>query len=49
MARAAHRGHARGDALPEVATRSLDDGTMVMNPRDVTYEQALEVLEAAWD
>ncbi|KPK56893.1 MAG: iron-containing alcohol dehydrogenase [Gammaproteobacteria bacterium] len=45
----AETGKVSRDALPEVATRSLDDGTMVMNPRDVTYEQALEVLEAAWD
>ena len=37
------------EALPEVAARSLDDGTMVMNPVDVTYDDALAVLEKAWD
>ena len=34
--------------LPEVARRSLDDGTIVMNPVDVTEADALAVLERAW-
>lgn len=36
------------DELPEVARRSLDDGTIVMNPVDVTEADALAVLERAW-
>lgn len=34
--------------LPKIAENSLDDGTVVMNPVDVAYEDALAVLERAW-
>jgi alcohol dehydrogenase len=34
--------------LPEIAKHALDDGAMLMNPVDVTYEQALAVLERSY-
>lgn len=45
----AETGKVPREALPDIAARSLDDGTMVMNPVDVTYEDALAVLERAWE
>lgn len=37
----------RGD-LPKIAQMSLDDGAMLLNPIDATYEQALDVLQQAF-
>lgn len=34
--------------LPQVAKVAIDDGTLIMNPRDVTYDDALAVLEKSW-
>lgn len=34
--------------LPEIAKLAIDDGTLIMNPRDVRYEDALIVLERAF-
>jgi len=36
------------DQLPEIARLSLDDGPMIMNPKEVTYQDALRVLERAY-
>jgi alcohol dehydrogenase len=41
-------GKVSRDELPEIARRSLDDGTIVMNPADVTEGDALAVLERSW-
>src|SRR5690606_34328908 len=37
-------GKVRRDQLPEIARLSLDDGPIVMNPIEVTYDAALRVL-----
>ncbi len=34
--------------LPEIAKLSLDDGPMIMNPKEVSYQDALRVLERAY-
>ncbi|MFT3923514.1 MAG: iron-containing alcohol dehydrogenase [Myxococcales bacterium] len=36
------------DQLPEIARLSLDDGPMIMNPVEVSYQDALRVLERAF-
>ena len=44
----AETGKIQKEDLPKIAEASLDDGTVVMNPVDVTFEDALAVLERAW-
>ncbi len=44
----AETGSVPREDLPRIARTALDDGTVVMNPVDVTYEGALRVLERAW-
>ena len=34
--------------LAEIAKIAIDDGTLIMNPRDVSYDDALAVLERAY-
>lgn len=34
--------------LPKIAQMALDDGAMLLNPIDATYEQALEILQQAF-
>lgn len=41
-------GQVKRSQLPEIARLSLDDGSNVMNPVDVSYETALAVLERAY-
>lgn len=41
-------GKVRRDQLPEIARLALDDGPIVMNPVEVTYDAALRVLERAY-
>ncbi len=36
------------ERLPEIARLSLDDGSLIMNPVEVRYEEALSVLERAY-
>ena len=44
----AETGQVPREDLPRIAAAALDDGTVVMNPIDVTCEGALAVLERAW-
>lgn len=44
----AETGKIPEEDLPRIAGKSLDDGTIVMNPVEVTREDALGVLERAW-
>jgi len=44
----AETGQVPREDLPRIAEAALNDGTVVMNPVDVTYEGALAVLEHAW-
>jgi alcohol dehydrogenase len=44
----AETGQIPREDLPRIAEAALNDGTVVMNPVDVTYEGALAVLERAW-
>ncbi|HPR37004.1 MAG TPA: hypothetical protein PLT13_05345, partial [Spirochaetota bacterium] len=37
------------EVLPDIARLSLDDGTLVYNPEDLDYDDALMVLEKAWE
>lgn len=37
----------QGD-LPRIAKMTLDDGAMLLNPIDATYDQVLELLKKAW-
>ena len=41
-------GKVSRDQLPEIAKLSLDDGPMIMNPKEVSYQDALRVLERAY-
>jgi alcohol dehydrogenase len=41
-------GKVQRSQLPEIARLSLDDGALIMNPVDVTYADALQVLERAF-
>ncbi len=41
-------GAVKRNDLPRIAQMSLDDGSMLLNPIDATYEQALEILEQAF-
>jgi len=41
-------GKVQRSQLPEIARLSLDDGALIMNPVEVTYEDALRVLEGAF-
>lgn len=41
-------GKVQRSQLPDVAKLAIDDGTILMNPRHATYEDALAVLERAW-
>jgi alcohol dehydrogenase len=41
-------GKVHRDQLPDVARQSLNDGSLIMNPVDVRYEDALRVLERAF-
>lgn len=41
-------GKVQRSQLPEIARLSLDDGALLMNPVEVTYEDALRVLEGAY-
>lgn len=41
-------GKVEREQLPEIARLAIDDGTLIMNPRDVSYEDALAVLERAF-
>ncbi|MEZ4324236.1 MAG: iron-containing alcohol dehydrogenase [Polyangiales bacterium] len=38
----------RREQLPDIARLAIDDGTLIMNPREVRYEDALAVLERAF-
>jgi len=44
----AETGRVPREDLPRIAAAALDDGTVVMNPVDVTYDGALAVLKRAW-
>ena len=35
--------------LPEIAQLTIDDGTLIMNPREVRYDDALAVLTRAFE
>ena len=37
------------EKFPEIALKSLGDGSMVFNPEEVDYEDALELLNRAWE
>ncbi|MCG8311849.1 MAG: iron-containing alcohol dehydrogenase [Pseudomonadales bacterium] len=41
-------GAVQRNDLPKIAQMALDDGAMLLNPIDATYEQALEVLQQAY-
>lgn len=41
-------GRVKREQLPEIARAALDDGSLIMNPVDVRYEDALKVLERAF-
>jgi alcohol dehydrogenase len=41
-------GKVQRSQLPEIARLSLDDGSLIMNPVEVNYEDALQVLERAY-
>lgn len=41
-------GAVQRNDLPKIAQMSLDDGAMLLNPIDATYDQALEVLQQAF-
>ena len=41
-------GKVQRHQLAEIAKLAIDDGTLIMNPRDVSYEDALAVLERAF-
>ncbi|MDX1693144.1 MAG: iron-containing alcohol dehydrogenase [Ketobacteraceae bacterium] len=41
-------GSVQRNDLPRIAEMALDDGPMLLNPIDATYEQALEVLQQAF-
>ena len=45
----AETGKVKREDLEGIASMSLDDGTMIFNPVEVAYEDALAVLEQAWD
>lgn len=44
----AETGKVPRDKLPEIAKMAIDDGTLIMNPRDVKLADALTVLERAY-
>lgn len=37
------------EALPDIAKTAIGDGTLVYNPEELTYDDALLVLEHAWE
>jgi len=41
-------GQVKREDLPRIAEMSLDDGSMLFNPAEAGYEDALAVLERAW-
>jgi alcohol dehydrogenase len=41
-------GKVHRDQLPQIARQSLDDGSLIMNPAAVRYEDALHVLQRAF-
>lgn len=41
-------GAVQRNDLPKIAQMALDDGAMLLNPIDATYEQALEILQQAF-
>ena len=42
-------GKVEKNQLPTLAEMALDDGSIIFNPREVSYEEALNVLERAWE
>ena len=44
----AETGKVKREDLGRIASMSLDDGSMIFNPVEVAYEDALAVLEQAW-
>ncbi|MCA9533406.1 MAG: iron-containing alcohol dehydrogenase [Myxococcales bacterium] len=44
----AETGKVQRAQLPQIAQLAIDDGTLIMNPREVRYEDALAVLERAF-
>jgi alcohol dehydrogenase len=44
----AETGKLKKDDLPRIATMSLDDGSIIFNPVEAGYEDALAILERAW-
>ena len=37
------------ELLPEIAQKAIDDGSLIYNPIDLTYEDALTILKKAYD
>ena len=42
-------GKVERSQLPEIAAMALDDGAIIFNPVEVSHEEALAVLERAWE